>query len=89
MRYFMHNFAHFSGAKDITAACKIVFPGALRAMCWSHMIRQADKRLASFDKDLKSGLREDLKDLQYARSEEEFEKGVFCCVLMIITLQNC
>ncbi|KAH7725260.1 hypothetical protein AAVH_07053 [Aphelenchoides avenae] len=60
------------GAKEITAACRDVFPAARRAMCWAHVIRQVDKRLNVFKKDLRAMVRDDLLLLQYARTDDEF-----------------
>lgn len=44
-------------------------------MCWAHVVRQLDKRLASMPKEVAARLRSDVQMLQYARSRVEFEQG--------------
>ncbi|CAF4475847.1 unnamed protein product, partial [Didymodactylos carnosus] len=63
------------GAKGITAAKNIEFPGAKRLMCWAHCIRKirehrkmvASHKWADIDKDILS--------LQLAFNDQLFQKG--------------
>lgn len=69
------------GAKEISAAVRDTYASARRAMCWSHVSRQVDKRLVGFPKELRSRLREELHMLQFCRTDEEFTTGAIgdCC----------
>jgi hypothetical protein len=65
------------GAREITAAARTVFVSTKRAMCFAHCYRQAEKRIRQFrGKELKKRVTDDIKLLQYARNENEFNSGI-------------
>jgi transposase-like protein len=63
-------------AEAITNGCDVVFEGVIRVHCWAHVIRNIDKKLRMVaDKKVGEDLRQDICSLQYAKSEEEFDKA--------------
>ena len=60
-------------ADAITNAARIVFGNIKRIHCWAHVIRNVDKHLFRIKcKATRQLVREDILQLQLAKSEEEF-----------------
>jgi transposase-like protein len=64
------------GAHAITNACDAVFPNTTRIMCWFHVSQNVDKKLSTIrSKKIQDAIREDIHQLQLAKSESEFIKA--------------
>jgi hypothetical protein len=63
------------GALSITNAARKVFPNSKRLMCWSHMIKNVDKKLRQLNRDTKDQLRNEIQALQMALHVDQFFNG--------------